>query len=72
MVLVMDCAGDADSGDISTKLQLIQFAKDPPAMHVGMLFFIDLNEVHSIALDGHFGVVYLSHLQGFIFAVPFA
>ena len=75
MVLVMDCAGDADSGDISTKLQLVQFAKDPPAIHIRQLempFFIDLNEIHSIALDDHLGVVYLSHLRGFIFAVPFA
>jgi len=56
MVFFMDCTGRADSGDISMKLQLVQFAKDLPVMFIRwleMLFLIDLNEIHSIAAEDY-------------------
>ena len=59
------------------KLHLVRFVKDPVSIQVRPLempFFIDaqLDGIHSMAVDDHLGVVYLSHERGYIFAVPYA
>jgi hypothetical protein len=67
---------EVDGEDISTKIQLVHFVRDPVvAIRVcqpEIPFFVDMNEIHSIALDDHLGVIYISYLRGYIFAVPFA
>ena len=59
------------------KLHLVRFVKDPVSIQVRPLempFFVDaqLDGIHSMAVDDHLGVVYLSHERGYIFAVPYA
>jgi hypothetical protein len=69
------CCDVHDVGDITRKLYLAHFTKDPPAIQVMQLdipFFIGLDDIDSVAVDDHKGVVFLCHTQGCIFAVPFA
>jgi myo-inositol-hexaphosphate 3-phosphohydrolase len=62
------------------QLNLIHFVKGPPAsIQVRQLPIpssirseLELDEIHSIAVDDHLGVLYLANQDGFIFAVPFA
>jgi hypothetical protein len=62
---------DEDLERENLQIYLIRFVKGPPASiqarRLPIPWFID-----SIALDDHLGVLYLTSLRGFVFAVPFA
>jgi hypothetical protein len=60
-------------------LHLVHFVKDPPSIQVRQLTMphsveseLSFFRIHSMAVDDHLGVVYLTHKDGCIFAVPFA
>jgi hypothetical protein len=76
MLLWLD-QGMEEEHDGHPKLHLVHFVKDPVSIQVRPLempFFVDaqLDGIHSMAVDDHLGVVYLSHERGYIFAVPYA
>ena len=75
-VIALDLTGNvSDESDMFAILQLLHFTNDPPNIQPCQLelpFFIDLNDICSIALDERRGIVYLSHARGYLFAVPYA
>ncbi|KAH0586596.1 hypothetical protein H2248_007819 [Termitomyces sp. 'cryptogamus'] len=61
--------------DQDPQLCLLQRDSSPPAIHVRTLDvprYIDLKEVYAVAIEDRYGVVYLSHAHGYLFALPYA
>jgi hypothetical protein len=71
---------DEDLERENLQIYLIRFVKGPPAsiqarrlpIPVFIESELESENIDSIALDDHLGVLYLTSLRGFIFAVPFA
>lgn len=56
-------------------LSLLHFQDEPRSVQAHELelpFYITLDQIYAIALDERLGVVYLSHVSGYLFAIPYA
>ncbi|KAG6901366.1 hypothetical protein C0995_012869 [Termitomyces sp. Mi166 len=61
--------------DEAPELCLLQWDSTPPTIHVRTLEvprYIDLTDVYAVAIEERYGVIYLSHAQGYLFALPYA
>ena len=75
-IIIHDEFAESDHAGSRAFLHLLQFDGDleRPKVHDRQLelpFYIDLLEVHAIAIDERRGVIYLSHGFGHLFTVPY-
>lgn len=72
--MILEC-NESGSPDPPVTLRLLEFVQSPSEVRCKNLevpCFIDLEEVYSIGIDEHYGVIYLSDCRGVIFALPYA
>lgn len=63
------------SGGVCSGLRLLQYSRDPPGIQSRELtlpFYVDLDQIYAIAIDERCGVVYVSHVLGHLFSIPYA
>ncbi|KAG5653164.1 hypothetical protein H0H81_002006 [Sphagnurus paluster] len=63
--------------DLALRLHLLQISDDPalkPILdrQIELPFYIALDKIYSLAIDERCGVIYLSHVQGHLFTLPYA
>jgi len=64
-----------DGVDLTFTLLLLQYDMKTSKIQTRQLdlpFYINLNKIYSVAIEERYGVVYLSHTRGHLFAVPYA
>ncbi|KAF8073379.1 hypothetical protein FPV67DRAFT_1477570 [Lyophyllum atratum] len=64
-----------DLVDQAKSLHLIIYDSKAPHIQMRPLdlpFYIDLEQIYSVAIDERYGVIYLSHIRGHLFTLPYA
>ncbi|KAF9465807.1 hypothetical protein BDZ94DRAFT_307279 [Collybia nuda] len=73
---IINCSEvEETSSRVCSGLCLLEYSCDPPGVQCRQLtlpFYIDLDQIYSIALDERCGVIYISHVLGHLFAIPYA
>lgn len=64
-----------DGVDLAFRLLLLQYDSESPNIKTRELdvpFYINLDDIYSVAIEERYGVIYLSHTRGHLFALPYA
>ncbi|KAG6853938.1 hypothetical protein C0991_012262 [Blastosporella zonata] len=60
---------------VGHRLCLLQRGLNPPTIHMRTLDvpnYLDLEQIYAVAIEERYGVVYLSHIRGHLFSLPYA
>ncbi|TFK38939.1 hypothetical protein BDQ12DRAFT_85400 [Crucibulum laeve] len=75
-VMLLDRKNDLSyQEDTKLTLNLIHYSKNPPEIcssQIELPFFINPCDIYSVGIDERCGVIYLSHFQGYVFALTYA
>lgn len=75
-VAIINCSEiEETSGGVCRGLRLLQYLRDPPGIQSRELtlpFYVDLDQIYAIAIDERRGVIYVSHVLGHLFSIPYA